>query len=119
MVLITLIVSAVLAAVTYFYISFKIRYQFWKKRNVPYLEPTFPVGNMFDSFKEKHFAYVSQELYNQLKHHGDYAGVFLFKKPALMVLTPEFAKTVLIKDFQYFVDRGIYFNKKDDPLSAN
>jgi len=119
MVLLTLLFSAVFTAVLYYYISFKIRYQFWKKRNVPYMDPTFPVGNMLDSLKQKHFAYISQDFYNQLKHHGDYAGLFLFKKPLLIVLTPEFAKTILVKDFQYFVDRGIYFNKEDDPLSAN
>lgn len=119
MVLLTLLFSAILVAVLYFYISFKIRYQFWKKRNVPYLQPTFPIGNMQDSFKQKHFAYTSQEFYNRLKHYGDFAGVFFFKKPVLIVLTPEFAKTILVKDFQYFVDRGIYFNKEDDPLSAN
>ncbi|KAJ6628967.1 putative cytochrome P450 6a14 [Pseudolycoriella hygida] len=119
MVLFTLLLSMILVTVSYFYISYKIRYQFWKKRNVPYLQPIFPIGNMLDSFKQKHFAYTSQEFYNQLKHHGDYAGVFFFKKPVLIVLTPEFAKTVLVKDFQYFVDRGVYFNKKDDPLSAN
>lgn len=117
--LLTLLFTTILVAVSYVYISFKVRFQFWKKRNVPYLQPTFPFGNMKDSLKQKHFAYISQELYNRLKHHGDYAGMFFFKRPGLLVLTPEFAKTVLVRDFQYFVDRGIYYNKEDDPLSAN
>ncbi|KAG4079535.1 hypothetical protein HA402_005232 [Bradysia odoriphaga] len=119
MVLLTLLLLLLFVAVSYLYISYKIRYQFWKKRNVPYLQPTFPIGNMLDSFKKKHFAYTAQDFYNKLKHHGDYAGVFFFKKPVLVVLSPEFAKTVLVKDFQYFVDRGVYYNKEDDPLSAN
>ena len=35
------------------------------------------------------------------------------------IFSPEFAKTVLIKDFHYFMDRGIYFHETADPLSAN
>lgn len=119
MVLLSLLLLLLVIAVSYLYISYKVRYQFWKKRNVPYLQPIFPIGNMLDAFKQKHFAFTAQEFYNKLKHHGDYAGVFFFKKPVLVILSPEFAKTVLVKDFQYFVDRGVYYNKADDPLSAN
>lgn len=59
------------------------------------------------------------DLYKKLKSKGDYVGLYFLDKPVLLVLSPEFAKTVLVRDFQYFINRGVYFNKEDDPLSAN
>lgn len=109
---------AILAA--YIYLSFRRSYTLWHDLGIPYLKPTFPFGNISETLKKKHFGFVSQSLYNQLKHHEEgYAGLFLFKTPILIVLSPEFAKTVLVKDFQYFTDRGMYNNKRVDPLSAN
>ncbi|XP_058816025.1 uncharacterized protein LOC131679332 [Topomyia yanbarensis] len=112
--------AVILLLFRWIYNHFQNRYQFWKQRNVPYLEPRFPVGNVGETLQSKvHFAYIMEKLYKQLKHHGDYVGIFFFRDPVLMVLTPEFAKTVLVKDFNYFIDRGVYSNERDDPLSAN
>uniref|UniRef100_A0A182F5V4 Uncharacterized protein n=1 Tax=Anopheles albimanus TaxID=7167 RepID=A0A182F5V4_ANOAL len=102
------------------YQHFQQRYQFWAKLEVPYPEPAFPVGNVGDTLKPTiHFAYIIDRLYRQLKHHGDYAGIYFFRDPVLLVLSPDFARTILVKDFNYFVDRGVYSNEAVDPLSAN
>ncbi|XP_058449379.1 uncharacterized protein LOC131429329 [Malaya genurostris] len=115
-----LLLAVILLTLQWIYNHFQTRYKFWKERNVPYLEPRFPVGNVSETLQSKvHFAYIMKKLYDQLKHHGDYVGIFFFRDPVLMVLSPEFAKTVLVKDFNYFIDRGVYSNEKDDPLSAN
>lgn len=116
-----ILLSTIGLAIVYFYVKFQISYRFWKERNVPSLPPKFPMGNVQDSiFEKKHFAFISQDLYKKLQNHAsEYAGIYLFNKPSLVVMTPEFAKIVLVRDFQYFVDRGVYYNKKNDPLSAN
>ncbi|XP_055550780.1 uncharacterized protein LOC129733180 [Wyeomyia smithii] len=117
---ILLLTIAGLLLLKWIYSHFRKRYRFWSERNVPYPEPRFPVGNVGETLGSKvHFAYIVEDLYRQLKHHGDYAGIFFFRDPVLLVLTPEFAKTVLVKDFNCFVDRGVYSNERDDPLSAN
>lgn len=119
--ILALLLAAIGLLIAYLYVKFQISYRFWQQRNVPSLPPKFPLGNMQDSiFEKKHFAFISQDFYKKLQPHGsDYAGIYLFNKPSLIVMTPEFAKTVLVRDFQYFVDRGVYYNKKNDPLSAN
>uniref|UniRef100_A0AAG5D7X8 Cytochrome P450 n=1 Tax=Anopheles atroparvus TaxID=41427 RepID=A0AAG5D7X8_ANOAO len=84
------------------------------------MEPSFPVGNVAETLKPTiHFAHIIDRLYRQLKHHGDYVGIYFFRDPVLLVLSPEFARSILVKDFNYFVDRGVYSNEAVDPLSAN
>nr|AFM08403.1 CYP6S2 [Anopheles funestus] len=118
-----MLIPAVLVAcfgLVWLYIHFKRRYLFWLKRDVPYLEPTFPVGNVVDIFSPTiHFAHLIEKLYRRLKGRGDYAGIYFFRDPVLLVLSPDFARTILVKDFNYFVDRGVYSNEEVDPLSAN
>lgn len=103
----------------YFYREFHKVYRLWTAQNVPTLPPTFPSGNLDARIAHTNFGIIIQDFYRKLKLHGDYAGLFFLNKPVLLVLTPEFAKTVLVRDFHYFTNRGVYFNKDDDPLSAN
>ncbi|CAH1154528.1 unnamed protein product [Phaedon cochleariae] len=92
----------------------KYKYGYWKRRNVPYLEPTFPTGNN-KRFFPKGFAIgqLSQYFYDEFKARGlKMGGVFLGLDPNLVLLDPEDVRTVLIKDFNSFVDRGIYMTNK-------
>lgn len=104
------------------FLKFRRSYRFWKDLDVAFIEPVFPTGNVSDFLKTSiHFSYVIQKLYNKLKLLGstDYGGIYFFGNPVFLVLSPEFAKTVLVRDFHYFMDRGIYFNGEVDVLSAN
>lgn len=119
--LLTVVIASLL--ILFLYIHFKRRYRYWKDLGVPSIEPTFPTGNVSDFLKTSiHFSYVIQKLYMKLKQLGandDYGGIYFFGNPVFLVLSPEFAKTVLVKDFHHFMDRGIYFNGEVDVLSAN
>lgn len=43
----------------------------------------------------------------------------MFHKPFLVINDPELIRLVLIKEFNKFPDRGLYFNDKIDPMSNN
>lgn len=116
---VVLSVLAVTLIFTYIYMHFKQSYQYWIEQGVPTIPATFPSGHLDSRMAYTNFGLIAIDLYNKLKSKGDYVGLYFLNKPVLFVLTPEFAKTVLVRDFQYFVNRGVYFNKKDDPLSAN
>lgn len=59
-----------------------------------------------------------KENYEKFKHHR-FHGIYMFHKPILMINDPELIRMIMIKEFNKFPDRGLYFNEKVDPLSAH
>lgn len=116
-----ILLSGVLGAlcIIFVYIRFQQSYKLWSDQGVPTIPATFPTGHLDTRMAYMNFGLIAIDLYKKFKSMGDYVGLYFLNKPVLFVLSPEFAKTVLARDFQYFVNRGVYFNKDDDPLSAN
>lgn len=112
------IVIGLISLCSFLYWYVKKSFSYWKLRNVPYIEPTFPLGN-FSGFKTNHPAQIVQNLYNQLKGKDKFGGIYLFTQPTALIIDLQLIKHILIKDFSNFDDRGFYFNEKDDPLSAH
>ncbi|KAJ8949550.1 hypothetical protein NQ314_008179 [Rhamnusium bicolor] len=103
------------------YAYFKWAYLYWKRRNIPYLEPSLPFGNFFNLWKrDVAFGDWIQRIYKEGKSKGyKYFGVYILSSPILIVTDLELAKHVMTKDFSNFVDRGVYTNEVDDPLSEH
>ncbi|XP_037952484.1 probable cytochrome P450 6a13 [Teleopsis dalmanni] len=53
------------------------------------------------------------------KGKAKYVGFYLFIRRTILILDLELIKNVLIKDYEYFPNRGTYYNEKDDPISAS
>lgn len=79
---------------------------YWKKRSVNFKEPTFLVGNLLNVLLlRKTFSEWIKEMYNSTT--DPIFGIFLFDEPSLLIRSPEIIKDILIKDFNYFVDRTV------------
>lgn len=133
------LLAVLLALLIVVYTWFKWSFQYWKKRNVPNLEPRFPYGNTEPPARRTvDFGTNIHEICNKAKEKGikriigkkyvyiffvllflgwKYFGIYLFNSPVFIPLEPELVKQIMTKDFNHFVDRGLYFNEKDDPLS--
>ncbi|PNF31791.1 putative cytochrome P450 6a14 [Cryptotermes secundus] len=110
------LVACVLSVV---YAYFKWSFTYWKKRNVPYVEPCFPFGNFKEvALMRKEFGYVIRDIYTRLEGHR-YGGVYIISRPRLFLLDPDLIKDVLVKDFSTFHDRGVYMNEETAPLSGH
>lgn len=100
------------------YLWVKRRYSFWSSRG--YLEP--PTIFPFGSLKGVATKWTSSEgmdiIYKQYKGKAPVVGIYFFLQPTLLVLDPELFKSILVRDFSSFHDRGFYYNKEDDPTSA-
>jgi cytochrome P450 family 6 len=111
-----ILAACALAAV---YAYFKVSFTYWKKRNIPYVEPTFPFGNIADAlFLRKTIGQVHQSNYKKLEGNK-YGGVYTFTEPRFMVRDPDVIKTILVKDFSSFHDHGLFKDEELEPLSGH
>ncbi|KAJ3656518.1 hypothetical protein Zmor_015590 [Zophobas morio] len=104
-----------------FYIYYSHCFTYWKRKGVPQLNPTFPVGDLGLSALGKESLYVRlQTLYHKFKNGGHkFGGIYFFNGPIYFPVDPYFVKEVLVSKFDHFVDRGMYINVKKVPLSSN
>jgi hypothetical protein len=103
----------------YFYYWVEKRYQFWKEQGFE----SAPTDFFFGSLKGvgSKFSNVERfgDIYQSFKGKSESVGMFFFLSPTLMAIDLELVKNVYIRDFSSFHDRGFYYNKENDPLSAN
>lgn len=101
----------------YFYLSIKLNY--WKSRDIPHMKPSFFTGNINGVGTYLHLVEKIGQVYDKYKFENKFCGFYLLQDPRLLILDLNLVKSILVKDFNYFEDRGIYHNEKDDPLSAH
>ncbi|CAO1432994.1 unnamed protein product [Diamesa hyperborea] len=101
----------------YFYLSKSLNYL--KKMGVVCDEPSLILGNLGGVGQHIHFVKRIHETYEKYKFGHKLCGFYFMRDPRLIIIDLELIKNILIKDFNHFVDRGLYHNEKDDPLSAH
>ncbi|KAJ0175190.1 hypothetical protein K1T71_009331 [Dendrolimus kikuchii] len=99
----------------YWYITRNFNY--WKDRNVAYIEPTPLFGNMKETaLRRKNIGILFGEIHKQFPNEK-VVGVYRMTTPCLLIRDLDIIKHVMIKDFDLFVDRGLEFS--NDGLGAN
>ncbi|KAF5291114.1 hypothetical protein FQA39_LY14356 [Lamprigera yunnana] len=94
------------------YLWFVRNFNYWKNKNVLYINPVPFFGNVYKIIACEESLYMFLEnVYNQTKK--PFFGFFIFNQPYLLVRDPELIKNVLVKDFEYFSNRNILVNKSD------
>lgn len=111
--LVAVFVATVLLYYTY-------QYAYWRRRGVPSPKAQLPFGNLQVFGKRVHSSLFMQRLYKQMRSTGrPFCGIYFFHRPAVLALSLDFVKNVLIRDFAAFQERGVFYNERDDPLSAH
>uniref|UniRef100_A0A1L8E4C8 Putative cytochrome n=1 Tax=Nyssomyia neivai TaxID=330878 RepID=A0A1L8E4C8_9DIPT len=114
-----LLLVAIIAIIYYVYQVGTKNENFFVERGLKFKKPTFLVGNYLPIFLRK------TSLFEYLKNiHNDFPnekiiGHFDFRKPIIVILDPEIAKQVSVKDFENFVDHQEIFNEETDPDFGN
>lgn len=115
-VLISIALLATLIATIYLYV--KNAFSYWKRKGVPYVEPTFLFGNFKNVFLQKlSFAGELQRLYNITS--GPFYGIYSSFAPALLLRDPRVIRDILVKDFSSFDEHGWFIDEKIDHMYNN
>ena len=113
----TIIALATVLVLLYSLIKWK--YTYWERRGVPFIKPNIPFGNVFQIGGKFHTSELFLNFYKKMKGKGTFIGLYSFQNPVVMAMDIELIKHIMIKDFNSFVNRGVYHNEKDDPLSGH
>ncbi|XP_063988903.1 cytochrome P450 6k1-like [Diachasmimorpha longicaudata] len=80
-------------------------FDYWRKRGVVFTQPTPIVGNIGEFLiGRKSVGNFTKDIYDYAPNEP-YVGFFAFDKPMLIIRDPELIRRILVKDFEYFVDR--------------
>lgn len=92
---------------------------FWKVRGVPGPKPTLAFGNIFNlMFGIEPFPEYVQRVCADYKGEPMF-GMFLRRKPLLILQDPDLIKDILVKDFSKFMNRGFFKSDSSDPLTEH
>ncbi|XP_043279817.1 probable cytochrome P450 6a14 [Venturia canescens] len=94
-------------------------YDYWESRHVKGPKPVPFFGTvknlMFGKYSIGDYCAL---VYGEWKNEP-FSGVYLRRKPVIILHDLDLIKNVLIKDFSKFADRGIKFNEKVEPLAPH
>lgn len=108
-----------LPVITGVYLFLKKKYSYFEENEIPYVKPSMIMGNLSGVGTKYHMSEVSNKIYNECKGKDVVAGFYTLFSPSLIVTDLEFLKQVTIKDFNSFVDRGVFVNEDNEPLTGH
>lgn len=92
---------------------------YFKNCGIPCAPTRFPVGNLQGIGTRLHFCEMTQNYYMGNKHRGPILGLYYFLIRVILVNDLDLIRTILIKDAHIFNRRNLYYNERDDPMSAH
>lgn len=113
------LLALVLCLLSAGYVYLRWIYGHWTRQGVPHEEPHLFWGSLQGVGKQFSLGDKVKSTYLKFRGHSKVCGMFMMTRRLAVICDLDLVKTVLIRDFHKFSDRGMYFNERDDPLSAN
>lgn len=115
-----LFVAALATVILFVYLKVQKNYKYWSDRGILHDTPKFFMGSLIGLGKTRSLTEIVRYYY--VKYHNSglpFVGFYVFFRPTAFIIDLDLVKNILVKDFNYFCERDLYYNEKDDPLSAN
>ncbi|KAI7815576.1 cytochrome p450 [Rhyzopertha dominica] len=95
--------------------------KYWDRRGVPSLKPHLPIKVFADPGKSKAgVGEAFKRFYDSIKSRGlKHGGLCISFVPIYMPIDPKIVGNILVRDFNSFTERGLYYDEDIDPLWAN
>jgi cytochrome P450 family 6 len=114
----SLVLALFLSLIALFYFWKKKHFNFWTKNGFLQADGSFPLGSLGGVGTKMCSTEKYDSLYREFKGRAPLVGFYNFLSPAILPLDPDLIKDMLVRDFASFHDRGLFYNKEDDPVSA-
>nr|XP_022915731.1 probable cytochrome P450 6a20 [Onthophagus taurus] len=103
------------------YYYYKKSFQYWEKKGVAQIKPSFPFGNIENPITSKGGTVMNlADLHQQFKASGaKIGGIYAGCSPMILIIDPEWLKLIVSKDFKYFNSHAAIFDEKVEPLEAH
>lgn len=98
-----------------FFLILKNHQNYFKKRNIPFLN-SIPIVGIFSDYilGKRSVSDCIQKIYEDPQFENEpFFGVFVFHKPAIFLKDPKLIKEVAAKNSNFFSDRTVTTNKTD------
>lgn len=102
-----IILTSLVSILTAFYYFATRKFDYWKKRNVPFVKPTPFFGNYSNYIRLKNIMGIDAQTVCKTFPKEPYVGAFFGTEPALIVQDPELIRLITVKDFYYFNGRDV------------
>ncbi|XP_065168656.1 probable cytochrome P450 6a23 isoform X2 [Atheta coriaria] len=117
--LLIFLLTLVVLVVTYF----RQKFTYWKSKNIltlPY--PSIPWGHINNplSSTTTNMGIHLMEVYQYIKFYKEiHGGIYMASTPVYVPVNLELIKCILIKDFNHFDEKGMYYHEEAQPISAH
>ncbi|XP_057654963.1 cytochrome P450 6a2-like [Diorhabda carinulata] len=103
-----------------FYIFLKRHFSYWERIGLDYLEPRLFFGNTKSICDGVSMSDTFANIYKEMKSRGyKHGGCYFFFKPIYIPIDLDIIKNIMLTDFEYFFNHGIYHNEEGEPMTAH
>lgn len=113
-------INVLLTCVLAVYYLYRRTYYYWRILGVTQFPFGLKKGNLGDVGTKIHLGQFIADYYYRTKQLGlKFSGLYFNTTPELLVTDLDLIRQILIKDFEYFPNHGLYVNEADEPISAH